>query len=119
MSANLQKLDTGDPRGRAVVERMILTYPEKVIVLQDSEIDRQCTVEDIACVNKTMHGEQFFCVFGDMCKKLLMLAICGFNDHNKPIVDILTISNFVATAALAFPKLWKHLCSLRGVNQYR
>ena len=84
---------------------LIMAYQEKVIQLRDNEIHRLSTKEDVICFNETENGERFFCVFDNMCRRRLMAAVCGFNDYNKPIVDLLTFDNYVTSAALGFPKL--------------
>ena len=97
---------------------LALAYQEKVIQIQQNEIHRLQNKTELAGFNETVHGERFFRVFDNMCRRRMLQAVCGFNDYNKPIVDLTTIDDYVETAARVFPKLWEHLCSLRGVVQY-
>ena len=113
---NLARETLGDVRQSSA---LLVAYLERVVVLRDNEIVDVHNHDDDLGFYETVNGERFFRVFDSMCRRRLLAAICGFNDYNKPIVDLLTIDDYVATAALVFPKLWKYLCSLRGVNQHR
>ena len=81
---------------------LLLSYLDKVIVLNDDEIERLCTNADILCFDETVHGERLFRVFDNMCRRRLASTICCFNNYNKPIVDLSTIDVIVATTALVF-----------------
>ena len=54
-----------------------------------------------------------------MCRRRLTSAVTGFNDYNRPLIDLETVDDFVDTAARVFPNLWLHLCNLRGVDGNR
>ena len=97
---------------------LALAYQEKVIQMQQNEIHRLKNKKELMDFNETVHGARFFRVFDNMCRRRMLHAVIGFNDYNQPIVDLTTIDDYVEAAARVFPKLWEHLCSVRGGVQY-
>ena len=86
---NLAKETLGDVLASSA---LAMAYQEKVIQLRDNEIERLRTKEDIVDFNETKNGERFFRVFDNTCRRRLTACVCGFNDYNKPIDDLLTIT---------------------------
>ena len=68
---------------------------------------------DTITFNDTEHGDQFFCVWDNMCWCCLMSAVCSFNDYTRTLIDLVTDDDFVNTAACVFTLL---LFSLQGVT---
>lgn len=87
--------------------------------MKDNEIVRLQSTHHTVDFNETEHGERFFRVFDNVCRRNMVAAACGFNDYNTPIVSLQVIDDFVNCAERVFPSLWRQLCELRGVVGHR
>ena len=96
---------------------LTLAYQEKLLQLKDNKIVRLKSTHHTVDFNKTQHGEQFFRVFDNVCRRNMVAAAYGFNDSTTPIpiVSLQVIDDFVNCAKWVFPSLWRQLCELRGV----
>ena len=113
---NLAKETLGDVLTSSA---LTMAYQEKMIEFREKEIARLRLAKDVVAFNDTKHGERFFRVWDNMCRRRLTSAVTGFNDYNRPLIDLETVDDFVDTAARVFPSLWLHLCNLRGVDGNR
>ena len=113
---NLAKETLGDVLTSSA---LTMAYQEKMIEFREKEIARLRLAKDVVAFNDTKHGERFIRVWDNMCQRRLTSAVTGFNDYNRPLIDLETVDDFVDTAARVFPSLWLHLCNLRGVDGNR
>ena len=91
-------------------------FDERIIQVLESQIEREKLRDPELDFNETTHSSRFFRVFDIMCRNKLMGAIIGLNNYNRPIIEMSTIDIYVDLASTVFPRLWRHLCSLRAVS---
>ena len=98
---------------------LTIAYQETVIKLKESWILCLLLWEEMVDFKETKNGAKFFCVFNNMCQRLILHSVSGFNDYNQPIVLLSSMDIFVDLATTVFPRLCEYFCSLRNVEGSR
>ena len=95
---------------------LVTAFDERLIQLLEAQVAREKLRDPALDFNEIPSSARFFRVFDIMCRNKLAGAICGLNNYNKPIIELSTMDIYVDLASTVFPRLWRHLCSLRYIS---